>query len=104
MRSDPLRHTGHRTCRICREIGWPVEAVWLDQTHLLVTFAPGCEHTSPMTLVVDPAELAIETQCIGSAKGGRRCRLPAGPEGTCVFHRTAVPGLPARYVAVEGDR
>jgi hypothetical protein len=85
----PLLRAGFRLCGICRAIGFPVDAEWVSDALILVTYGASCQHTKSTTILIDPDDITQADidpakhvpgrRCTGRNKRGRSCRSCARP-------------------------
>lgn len=103
---DPLLRAGFRLCSACSRAAFPVDAVWLDDRIILVTYAASCSHSRAITMVIDPgqqAALRIDPalyvggrRCAAFNKRGGPCRAYAEPGSDfCCVHLTGASGRAA---------
>ncbi len=86
MARDPLVAAGHAVCSRCGAIGWPADAIWLDEGLILALYAPGCDHVPERLRLIRPSELRPEGRCIGTTVGGARCSQPSSNGQWCAQH------------------
>jgi hypothetical protein len=89
---DPLLQAGHVQCHRCGRVAYPADAAWVGGL-IIASFPAPCEHTVPMTWVVDPDHLEEEAPefCGATTKSGDPCRIRTGGH-RCHHHRTADRG------------
>lgn len=52
---SPVAHAGYLVCDVCHAPGYATEAAWLDDTRILATYGPGCDHAETVTMMLSDA-------------------------------------------------
>jgi hypothetical protein len=85
---DPLRFAGIIICNLCGRRGYPVDAGWMADDLLLVTFDSPCWHNKePITKLVTPSQLELAdpepARCQAKVRNGphkgQQCSILARP-------------------------
>lgn len=72
-------------CR-CGVIGFPVDAVWLQDDLILAVYKADCGHVPETVRIVRPSDLQPEGRCIGMTAAGTRCRRHPTGGSWCSQH------------------
>ncbi|RKS10041.1 hypothetical protein DFP74_5788 [Nocardiopsis sp. Huas11] len=91
---DPLIRAGHVQCHRCGRVAYPTDAAWVGAL-IVASFPATCEHTDPMSWVVDPddsEEEPLPEFCGALTRSGDPCRIRTHGHGQCRHHRTSDRG------------
>jgi hypothetical protein len=87
---DPILCAGARQCMICGAVGFPLDAEWIDDIMILVSYEGACRHARAATVIVDTMSITAGSdidltryvrgrRCAGRTRRGRPCRAYARP-------------------------
>jgi hypothetical protein len=73
LHHDPITVVGARQCGTCAAVGYPLDAIWVSDSLILVTYDASCQHVKSGTVVIDPASIVTTDLELARYVRGRRC-------------------------------
>lgn len=70
---DPITVVGARQCGTCAAVGYPLDAMWISESLILVTYEASCRHAKSETVVIDPSTIVTTELELAKYVRGRRC-------------------------------